>query len=194
MSRRRPFLMPTARLLHIHLSMLALLFLFLYAISGLILNHPETLGSESAAVESSVQLAPGLTVEQAVTAVRAAGQVRGRLESSEAGEDELRLVFARPGYRAEVVINRGSGAAAISVEDRGVVGVLEDLHRGKHVGGAWRLASDAAAIILATVVLTGVVLWWSLPVRRKWGTVWLVLGAVTLAGVVAVTVYASVAR
>lgn len=181
MSRSPRSFMATMRLLHIHVSMFALVLMLLYAVSGMILNHADSLGGESSKpTTSTLQIAPDLTASQAASAIRTAAALRGHLESTDETTDELRLVFARPGYRAEAVVQRTTGNTELTIEDRGVASLLNDLHRGQHVRGVWRVVTDAAAVILALLAVTGLILWWSLPVRRKWGTLWLVLGTAAL--------------
>lgn len=175
------FLMATIRLLHIHVSMFAMLLMLLYAVSGLMLNHGDSLGGESSKPAASiVQIPQGLKPGETAAAIRSATALRGHLESTDETADELRLVFARPGYRAEAVVQRATGKTDLSIENRGFAGILNDLHRGQHVQGVWRAVTDTAAVILALLAVTGLILWWSLPVRRRWGTIWLALGGVGL--------------
>lgn len=181
MSRSPRSFMATMRLLHIHVSMFALVLMLLYAVSGMMLNHADSLGGESSKpAASTVQIAPDLKPAGAAAAIRAAAALSGHLESTDETPDELRLVFARPGYRAEAVVERTTGKTELTVENRGFPGLLNDLHRGQHVRGVWRAVTDTAALILALLAVTGLILWWSLPVRRKWGTIWLVLGTAAL--------------
>ncbi len=186
MSRPPRSFVATMRLLHVHVSMFALVLMLLYAASGLLLNHADSLGGESSKpVTSTLQIAPDLKPGDAASAIRAAAALHGHLESTDESADELRLVFARPGYRAEAVVQRTTGKTELTIENRGFPGLLSDLHRGQHVRGVWRAVTDTAAVILALLAVTGLILWWSLPARRKWGTVWLVLGTAALVIVVA---------
>ena len=181
MSRSPRLFMAAMRLLHVHVSMFALALMLLYAVSGLLLNHADSIGGESARpTTSTIQIAPDLNPAEAAAAIRSAAALRGHLESTDESADELRLVFARPGYRAEAVVERATAKTELTIENRGLPGLLNDLHRGQHVRGVWSVVTDTAAIILALLAVTGLILWWSLPVRRKWGTIWLVLGTAAL--------------
>jgi hypothetical protein len=51
-----------------------------------------------------------------------------------------------------------SGAYRLSVTEAGLVGVLNDLHKGRDTPGAWRWALDLFALFLALVSLTGLAL------------------------------------
>jgi hypothetical protein len=62
-------------------------------------------------------------------------------------------------------------------ETHGVTGVLANLHRGTSAGGWWKLFIDLTAGVLILAVFTGLVVWFSLPKRRLWGIVALVIGS-----------------
>jgi hypothetical protein len=59
---------------------------------------------------------------------------------------------------------------------------LNDLHRGRDAGEAWRWVIDISAVLILLALVSGVILWLALPKRRTLGIVSLVLGgAVTVA-------------
>jgi uncharacterized protein len=58
---------------------------------------------------------------------------------------------------------------------------LDDLHRGKDSGRAWSLIIDASALLLLIGSLTGILMWFTLPRRRKLGMISLAAGVAVCA-------------
>ncbi len=70
--------------------------------------------------------------------------------------------------------------------------VMTDLHRGnrgnmtnevKRTGRVWSFVIDGTCILLLVISLTGLVMWWSLKSRGKWGAVLFLFGTGLTAGV-----------
>ena len=103
--------------------------------------------------------------------------------------DEVRAVFKRPGRQVAVVLYREErevddrtlpvGAGEITVHSTGANGLLVDLHRGKDTSGPWHLVIDAVAVVYVVVAATGIVMWWSLKGRGRYG-LWVALAGVVL--------------
>jgi hypothetical protein len=68
------------------------------------------------------------------------------------------------------VINPGTGAVEVTFESRGLIARMSDLHRGKFGGKVWNSIIDIAAALIVVGALTGFMLWWHLPKRRRLGT------------------------
>jgi hypothetical protein len=84
-------------------------------------------------------------------------------------------VFKRPGTEVEALIQREDGKAEVTIQTRGINAILLDLHRGKSTGVVWGVVIDAVCVVLLVVAATGLILWWSLRSRGRWG--FLLLGA-----------------
>jgi hypothetical protein len=107
----------------------------------------------------------------------------------EISDDEVRAVFKRPGTQVSVVLYRqeretddrtfAPGDGEITVHTGGANGLLVDLHRGKDTSGPWHLVIDLIAVVYVVVAATGIVMWWSLKGRGKYG-LWVALGGVLL--------------
>src|SRR6185503_17592281 len=100
----------------------------------------------------------------------------GAVDSFEEESESLRIVFKRPGMRAEASVRLADGHAELSVEARGTAALLTDLHKGASAGTSWKWVIDGTAILLVLGSLTGLILWISLPRRRALGIVALALG------------------
>ncbi|MCG3180545.1 MAG: hypothetical protein BIFFINMI_02907 [Phycisphaerae bacterium] len=178
------------RTLHIYLTMLALLPLAFIALTGLMLNHESWFGrNRQPIVHKQTGQFPSQSLKApdklaVVERLRSHFDAEGAVDSFESDENEVRVVFARPGRRTDAFIDRQTGQAEVTHEYSGVASVLTDLHKGKTAGRTWRWLIDAIAILLLVAAVTGVALWLTLP-RRRW------LGLAALAAGVAtwLTVY-----
>ena len=102
----------------------------------------------------------------------------GALDSFDARDDQLDLVFKSPGRRTEASITRADGHTEISIETHGFAGRFVELHRGTDAGPAWRLVIDATAVLLLLSSITGLVLWLLVPKWRPLGLASLAVSAV----------------
>ncbi len=171
-----------ARLVHIYLSMLGLLALVFFSITGIMLNHEEWFGfaePRMAKKEGTVPVALLTAPDKLgiVEKLRKDLGATGALDSFEVRDDELALVFKSPGRRTEATITRADGHAEVSIETHGFAGRFVELHRGTEAGPAWRLVIDVTAILLLLSSFTGLVLWLLVPKWRPLGIVALVVCA-----------------
>ncbi len=165
------------RAAHVLASMLALGLILLFAASGLLMNREAGEGEPAAWTKAGkvpAELAAAPDRDRIAEALRREFGVAGLVDSFEPGPSEIRVVFVRPGRRAEALVRRPGGETIVSFESRGLVGALADLHRGKSPSRAWRFFIDAAAILLALSALTGI--WICIA-----GSRWRVLGIASLA-------------
>jgi uncharacterized protein len=143
------------RWLHIYISMISLLVIFFFAVTGITLNHPEWMfGKSETLVEESGSLPEGwlLVVEH----LRAQHAVRGNLFDYRVDEFEGSLAFKAPGYAADAFFDPETGDYELSVSTQGWVGVLNQLHRGQEARGPWRVAIDLSGALLALLSITGI--------------------------------------
>ncbi len=121
---------------------------------------------------------PKLDPVAIVARLRADFAIRGSMTSFEPDEQEIRVVFKRPGRRTDVLIDRADGRVELTGEDRGALGWLTDLHKGADAG-RWRWLLDGVAGLLLFAAVSGFVLWIRLPKRRLIGSLALVAGLAT---------------
>ncbi len=170
-----------SRTLHIYLTMLVALLLLFFGSTGFMLNHAEWFGLET--ITNSTRegtlpksaLAP-LDKLAVVEWLRAELGMTGGVDSFEAEPESIRIVFKRPGLRAEANIKVADGHVELSTERRGISALLTDLHKGASSGAGWKWVIDGTAALLVLGSLTGLILWISLPRRRALGIVALVVG------------------
>jgi hypothetical protein len=179
-------LLVVIRAVHIYLTMFALLGFSFFALTGLMLNHKAWFGLDSEdggairTVEDKADLPAEMLREPdrlaVVEQLRKRFSISAPLTSFEADADNVSVVFEGSGLRATAVIARGSGQTQITKMIGSLPALLADLHKGAG-GGPWRTAlSDAIALLLLIATATGLILWLSLPNRRRWGLAFVVVG------------------
>ena len=164
------------RLLHGYLSAFAFIALIFFSLTGLLLNHPGWLAGEPP--ETTVHLAlPKSEIAGAMampkpaevlaTAVARRTALIGRFKSGEAQGGEAFIQFQGSRGASTVTVDTDSGAAEVVNKPSSLLTVLNDLHRGKNSGAAWRWVIDLTAIVVMALSLLGFVLFFSLRFRLK---------------------------
>ena len=172
-------------LIHIYVSMVGFTLVLLFAVTGLTLNHRD-FGLGNPEITTKTISLPAELVEQpkADTISRYLQDLLGVPSAAtdyREDESEIQVTFAAPGRRTLVTIGKADGVGEVEAETRGLLGKLDDLHKGLDAGPAWYWVIDIAAILLTISSLTGMVTLFSLRARRKSG---LVVGAIGMATVV----------
>ena len=85
------------------------------------------------------------------------------------------MSFKGPGYAADAVIERQTGAYELTESRLGFVAIVNDLHKGRDTGRPWKLLIDVSASLLVLISLTGLVLLYFIHKHRIAGIV--LLGA-----------------
>lgn len=159
------------RWLHIYVSMAAFAATFLFAVTGLTLNHASWFEAAEPEVHKvtgtlPVALLQGNVDKLAVAErLRAAHGLRGTVSEFVVDDAGCVVVWKGPGYSADANVQRGDGSYEIEVARKGFVAVLDDLHKGRDCGPAWSLFVDLAAVVLAAVAITG---GWLLLYLSRW--------------------------
>lgn len=159
---------------------LSLLGLLLFSVTGFTLNHaadiearpvvrnlrytlPAPLRAELVAAATSAD--PQLPANVAGWLARETGAFL-REAQPEWSEDELYLALPQPGGDGWLSIAFDTGAIEYEHTDRGWISWANDLHKGRHTGGAWRWFIDVFAGACLIFALTGLFLLW-LHARRR---------------------------
>ena len=185
------------RRLHYYSGLYLLFFLWLFAFTGLLLNHPKWSFAEfwTNRQQSRYELpiaAPAATgdVAQAEEILRQAG-IRGEIEWTKARADEGVLEFraSRPGHIYEIRADLRGGRATVQRIELNAWGVTRILHtftgvrlndqrnaRDWWATRLWAFSMDAVAAGLIFMVLSSVWLWWSQKRKRAAGLAALLAG------------------
>jgi hypothetical protein len=164
-----------SRMLHAYLSAFAFLALMFFALTGLLLNHPNWIDltqmrETSAKITlSKTELDAAAKASDPAAALAAAVAKRTKLlggyKSGETidGETSLRYEGVR-GY-TDAYVELDTGAVEITVKHANPVATINELHRGKNTGKPWALIIDLSAILILALSLIGYILFFSLRFR-----------------------------
>jgi hypothetical protein len=163
------------RLWHGYLSALAFIALIFFSLTGILLNHPDWLKQgETPPLETSIAL-PATAIAAArrqTDAPRALAAllenrdgIRGAFSSGEIEEDEAFLRFDGVTGNTSVTLDLETGKAMVTQRRADAVTIINDLHRGKNAGAAWKLLIDISSGLFLVLSLIGYILFFSLRYR-----------------------------
>ena len=173
-----------SRWLHIYVSMTSFVIVFFFAVTGWTLNHPDAFGGKGSRTQAAGTLdtkltnpgSPDVAKFEIVAALRRAHHVGGSLTDFRIDDDQLSVAFKGPGYIADAVIDRRTGKYDLTESRLGLVAMVNDLHKGRDTGGAWKAVIDVSAGLLTFISLTGLVLLYFIHKHRVAGFVLLLAG------------------
>lgn len=187
------------RKLHYYLGLFLLLFLWLFSVSGLLLNHPKWATGDfwtdrrETVVQRPIQR-PTVTGDIAVaSALMRQLSVVGEVSDVQRAPGDTTFAFqvVKPGHVVRVAANFPAGRASVTEIELNAWGVMDALHKFTGVRmdrpkeqrdwlltRLWSLAMDVLALGLVILVGSGVSLWWRLPQKRVGGGIALVTGVV----------------
>jgi len=169
--QRRGFWLRTLHSWHWISSAICLVAMLLFAITGITLNHsaaieakPETL-TRTFEMPASIRHALGTRTEGTAPLPGTVSDwlndvlpVSIGAQPAEWSVDEVYLSLPRPGGDAWLSIDRASGAVEYERTTRGVIAYLNDLHKGRNAGTAWRWFIDVFALACLVFCVTGLFL------------------------------------
>ncbi len=191
------------RKLHVYLGLYFIFFLWLFCLSGVLLNHPGWRiaqfwpDRESTVSEVRIFPPPGHddidVARSLMNQLQIRGEVSGSVTRSGSGAFVFRVV--RPGDIYDIQADFVEGQARISrihVNRWGAMNMLHSfsgvrrtdpsLHPNWWVTRMWRFSMDALAAGLLFLVFTGIYIWYSRAQYRRGGLIALLLGVLVLAG------------
>jgi hypothetical protein len=174
-------------LVHIYVSMAGFTLVLLFAITGLTLNHQDFGLADPDITTKTISLPIELLESPDRAAISGYLQqtlgVSSPVTDYREDDSEIQVIFAAPGRRTLVTIRRDERTGEVEAENRGVLGRLDDLHKGFDAGTAWYWLIDFTAILLTVSSLTGMVTLLSLRTRRKSGFIVGAIGVVTVVAI-----------
>ncbi|MET0247777.1 MAG: PepSY-associated TM helix domain-containing protein [Sphingomonas sp.] len=170
-------------------SAISLIGLLLFAITGFTLNHAADIEGSPVTREAKAQLPkallPRIAPDDAPDAKKPfPAEVRSwlesNLESRASGEadwsgNEIYLALPRPGGDGWISVDRATGEVTTERTSRGWIAYLNDLHKGRNSGTAWKWFIDIFVLACMVFTLTGLVLLWMHSKHRK--STWPLVGA-----------------
>lgn len=172
--KRKAFWLKQLHTWHWISSAIALIGLLLFTITGITLNHAAEIEASLVTSERTAQLPaallPQIAPDDAGDGARplpapVADWVAREFDVRASGPaewsaDEVYLPLPRPGGDGWVSIDRVTGEAVNETTDRGWVSYLNDLHKGRNSGTAWKWFIDIFAVASLVFAITGLVLLW----------------------------------
>lgn len=180
------------RRLHYYLGLYFLFFVWLFALTGLLLNHGSWTFAEFwpnrkiSNVERPIEVpAAGSALENARNVMRQL-DLAGEIQWLATPPDAMRLEFrvTRPGQQFDVKADWQAGRATLQRTEVNAWGVMRILHtftgvrlndpknqRDWVLTTVWALAMDAVAAGLVVMVISGLIMWYGLPGKRTWGMI-----------------------
>jgi hypothetical protein len=185
------------RRLHYYLGLYFLLFLWLFSLSGLVLNHSKWEVSrfwdrrQETVVQQAIQrpVATG-DLAMALDLMRQLG-IQGEIGETRRDSAGTHFEFqvVKPGHTWQVSAEFPAGTASVKEIRVNAFGVLDSLHKLTGVRmdqpdlerdwiwtRVWAISMDAIAIGWIVLVLTGLYLWYRLPRKRATGFVVISMG------------------
>ena len=172
--RRRAWWLRTLHQWHWISSALCLIGMLLFAVTGITLNHATQIPATPVVTNQKIKLPAELAAELSELASQTdanaplpakaraflaeAFGLRTGAREAEWSEDEIYLSLPRPGGDAWLAIDLASNNAEYERTDRGWIAYLNDLHKGRNTGAAWRWFIDVFAIACLVFCMTGLVL------------------------------------
>lgn len=142
--------------------MFSLLSILFFSITGITLNHPEwAFTSAETKTETKGQLPDGWKKGNEVDWFRVSEflrekhGLRGLVGEKAFDETEGTITYKGPGYNADCFFDPETGNYDLTVTAQGFTGVMNDLHRGRDSGVAWRWLIDVSGVLLVVVSFTG---------------------------------------
>lgn len=184
-ARRKRGIHRWARWLHVYTSMLALLLVLFFGLTGITLNHPSwTFGddmevtTERGALPFDATFADGTTDYLSISEfMRDELGVGGEVDAFATTAGQATISYRNAGYAADAFVDVETGSYELTVEQQGWVGVLNDLHKGRDTGTLWRWVIDISAGLLVGIAITGLTMQCFLRKRRRSALVSVGVGA-----------------
>ncbi len=194
------------RWLHIYVSLLSFTALVSFGLTGITLNHPTWFGADAqhvtehrgSVITAWLATAPGVStdasdsepVPESVTGkleivehLRATHALRGAVSEFRVDERECLILMKGPGYAADTIVDRESGAYTVTVTTMGPVAILNDLHKGRDTGSSWSIVIDVVSIVTVFVSLTGLLLIFYIRRKRTSGILTAIAGTIAIVAI-----------
>jgi hypothetical protein len=168
------------RWLHIYLSMIGFALVFFFAVTGLTLNHADRFAGQVHNTQETGRMdlkwvnspdTARLDKLAIVEYLRNKHAIKAAVSDFRIDDSQIGVSFKGPGYAADVFVDRSTGKYEVSKTTAGFIGIINDLHKGRDAGPIWSVLIDIAAILMALISLTGMILLLFLKRRRSNGLI-----------------------
>ena len=171
------------RRIHLFTSLLLLVFVLMYFVSGYVMIHANWFGESQPklSVRTEILKVPANPADPTLPQKLQAFGLRGQSSPPEhRGDGSTRFNFVRPGTTFQTVLAADGKELTITRKDFGFSGLAQGMHRlrGYHGGWLyclWSSMYDLASLALIGFGITGIVLWYQSTMHHLAG--WVCLAA-----------------
>ena len=166
-----------SRWLHGYLSAFAFLSLMFFSATGLVLNHQDWLDRLQPKDVMSVTMVNPATLAAATRltdpgpalakAVAAKALLLGAYKSAEIADGEALIRLEGTKGTSDIAVDLATGKVEIMLSRRPLLMTLDELHKGRDAGAAWKLGIDISAVLFLVLSVIGYLLFFSLRLRLK---------------------------
>ncbi|MCU1365038.1 MAG: peptidase [Ilumatobacteraceae bacterium] len=150
------------RWIHVYTSMISLLVVLFFGVTGITLNHPNwTFGDGPTTTVHTGTLPAGWERDGTVDFLNVSEYVRNNFDVKGAVGDysatttDGLISFKAPGYAADLTFKVPSGVFTLTVQEQGFVAVINDIHKGRDTDSSWAWVIDVSGGFLVVVALSG---------------------------------------
>jgi len=185
----KKFISKTSRWLHIYLSMISFIIVLFFSVTGLTLNHADYFQKNVVITQNKGAVNPNwvnatdtLKIQKLEIAeyFRNKYKAKGAVADFRISDNEISFSFKAPGYAADAFIDRSDATYTFMETNQGLMGFINDLHKGRDTGKTWLWVIDISAILMTLVSLSGLILLLFLKKKRLSGLLLLILGFVLI--------------
>lgn len=192
--KKRNKVFKVSRWLHVYCSTSLFALLIFFCITGITLNHRwyDQAGNIENYQESGIthaqyeswNLKLGKEWQPDTTAIIADLQSEYGLKSPtsmdlDADLGELIIEYRVPAGFATVIIDAGMELLIIETESGSTLGILNDLHKGRHSGTVWFWIIDISAVLMVIFSITGIIILFQGKKYRQAGLISAIAGLLT---------------
>ncbi len=158
-------------------SMLGLVLMLFFGVTGVTLNHPDWSISDSERLSDSTGILPTETISgfgQGTEVLISVSEyarsdlgVSGDVVDFGLEEAEGFINYRGPGYSADLFFDAATGDYQLTTRQQGFVGVMNALHAGRDTSSGWKLVIDVSGILLTVIAVTGIAIQLFMKKRRR---------------------------
>ena len=183
--------------MHIHLGLFLLLFIWLFAFSGLLLNHGEWEISnfwekrKETSTVTSIHIPASRDSSTLLGNIISQLKIQGEITDVKMWPDSVHFQVSRPGQARSLQVDFKTGLCTQKAMQYNFAGKIRTLHTFNGVNknntdlksnwlitSVWRLSMDGIAIGLLLLCISSWIMWYKIREKYGWGWIALILGFV----------------
>lgn len=165
--------------------MVSFIIILFFSITGLTLNHADFFQNTTNIIEEKGTVDSAWVIQvdtlkikklELVEYIRAKYKIKGAVQDFRIDDREISFSFKAPGFQADAFVERSDASYILTITNQGIMGFVNDLHKGRDTGKVWLWVIDISAILMILISLTGMILLLFLKKKRLPGIILIILG------------------